>query len=234
MRYPSLLLPWLCCAVAAQSQAPQRQVQIPLASPNDPVVITRVLVGNVKVQSGRFLKPRVRNAGQPQITPFEAGDDWIPNLSFYLLNRTTQTVAAVHINIGFLDTATPTEPPRACVLQLGRIPEPAAFVNTGAVWPQPAGRLPLSFLPGQSMRIALADHLEEFRPFIEAVMPLAEVSSVRIDLTASYFPDGTRFAGGGYSAPDPDHHGRWRGKGVNYDPGFLPWAWPGEPGWPDP
>ncbi len=83
------------------------------------------------------------------------------------------------------------------------------------------------------MRIALADHLDEFRPFIEAAMPLAEVTTVRIDLTASYFPDGTRFAGGGYSAPVPDHHGKWRGKGADYDPGFLPWAWPGEPGWPE-
>jgi hypothetical protein len=210
----------------------QRQVHVPTAWRYDPVVITKVVVGNAKVQAGRFAKPST--VDPDPITPFEAGDDWIQNLSVYFLNRTSQTIVAAEINLGFPETSMLTgRPPRGCVLKLGRRPAPAAFDRTGQAIPQPSDRLPLSFGPGQTMVVGLGDYMGQIGATVNPVMLLAAVTSVRIDLIACYFADGTRFAGGGYSSPDPDHPGRWRGKGSDYSPGLRRGSWPGQPGWPD-
>jgi len=204
---------------------------LPIAHRIDPVVITKITVGGARVQAGRFVKPS--SVARDPLTPFDAGDDWIQNLSIHLFNRTTKTIVAVDVNLGFLDTGNAAQPPRGRVLNLGRLPDPASFDRTGRFRAQPPGRLPLDFGPGGTMVVALGDYIDGIRSTLALDMPPAAVAHLRIDVICSYFADGVRFGGGGYSEPDPQNPGKWRSKDRAYSPGFVDASWPGRPGWVD-
>ena len=136
---------------SAAAAGSQRQVALPIAHPNEALVITKITLGNATVQPGRFIKPTTIDP----VTPFQADDDWIQNLSVYLLNRTNMTIVSVNLRIFFPETATDTRPQGVITLNLGRIPDRAAFDRNGNSFPQLPERQPLSFRPGQTMVVAL-------------------------------------------------------------------------------
>jgi len=215
-------------AAAAAARA-ERQVQVPIARRNLPVVITKVTLGSTVVQAGRFTRPR------PVIdstTPFEADGDWIQNLTIYLLNRTSRTIVFARILLIFPETGDGvTRPYRIHPLDLGRMPAGAAFMSNGELLSQPPERAPLSFEPGQTMAVALGDHIDRIRSGVQSVIPVAAATKLKIDLNQFCFVDAMRWAAGGFEYPDPQHPGKWKYRGSAYFPGDIDSNWPGLPGW---
>jgi hypothetical protein len=192
------------------------------------VVVIKVTLGDVEVQAGRF-------ASDPwkidPITPFQAGNDWIHNLTIHLFNRTNRIIVCANIVLIFPETGDGhTKPWHVSNLNLGQIPPAAAIDRNGQAFPQPPDRQHLSFGPGQTMVIALGDYIDRIRS-VESAIPLAAATKLRISLSSFYFRGGMKFAAGGYSTPDPQIPGNWLHPGPDHFPGDMEGRWPGRPGW---
>lgn len=217
---------WLNPGAAAAAET-ERQVLIPVAMKHEPVVITKVTLGDTVVQAGRFVQEKATDP----ITGFQAGDAWIQNLTIYLLNRTHKTVAFAIIDLGFPETGDGrTKPQRAYQLNLGRIPPAADFDRSGEPLPQSPDRLPLSFAPGQTMALRLGDYIEQIRSHVEPVLPLSEGRHLTVSVSHLYFQDGMQWGTGMFAVPDRQNLS-WRFMDRDYFPGDMDRNWPGRPGW---
>jgi hypothetical protein len=214
-------------AAAAQMQ---RQVEVDIANKMQPVVVTKINLGNVTVQQGRFVKPV--GAVQDPVTPFPADDDWIQNLTVYLFNRTNQTIVYAHFNFSFPETTNWATRFRAVFpLTLGRIPPEAAFENGRAI-PQPPGSQPIMFRPGQTMAIRLGDYIDQIKAAVEPHRPLAALTTMGLGPATLFFDGGLRWDGR-FRVLDPQTSAWRRIDDPNYFPGDPDGRWPGRPGWVD-
>jgi hypothetical protein len=212
-------------AAAAQTE---RQVRFHIANKFEPVVVTKITAGNVAVQAGRFIKP----AGEAQdpITPFSADDDWIRNLTVYVLNRTNRTIVYASLNLGFPET-TVGQTQAFFPLFLGRIPESIPFDSHGAPIRRPEGSQPIRFRPGQTMAIHLGDYIDQIRARVEPMMPFASLTAISVNFGRFFFADGMSWSGR-FRAMDPQGS-TWREMDPDYFPGDPDGRWPGRPGWVD-
>jgi len=226
----SLAALYLKPEAAAAAQA-ERQIQIPPARKNEAVVITKITLGDVVVQSVRVIKA-VGVAPDP-ITPFQADDDWVQNLTLYLFNRTNQTIVYATVNFSFPETGDGhTVPRRGYMLNLGRVPPPAAFDRNGKPLRQRPESQPIWFRPGQELAIRLGDYVDRIKTNVEPFMPLAVLTRLNVDLGLVFFADGMQWSGGGgFRALDPQTF-TWRRLGPDYFPGDMDRKWPGHP-WKD-
>lgn len=213
-------------AVAAPMQ---RQVEFRIQNKYEPVVITKITLGNVIVQPGRFVKP-VGEAPDP-VTPFTAGDDWVQNLTVYLLNRTNQVIVYAHLVLSFPETSDRQTRFRAMhVLTLGRIPESAAF-DAGRPIQQLPGLQAIRFPPRQVMAIRLGDYIDQIKKDVEPYRALAAMTDLDVTISTFFFADGLRWTGG-FQALDRQSL-TWHRMGLDYFPGDPDGNWPGRPGWVD-
>ena len=200
-----LLLVRITNTEPAAAEGLQREVQVPVAHPHDPVVITEVTFGDARVQAGRFEKPYVLDP----ITPFEASEGWPGNLSIQFLNRSNLSVSYLNITVGFPEARSPNHPQAlaAAALGLGRVPDSVALNQRNGPLVQPPDRQPLSLGPGQALTVRLGDHLEEIRrqvePLISPLTSLSAATKIRIDLALCYFADGMNWSGGGFQRRKP-------------------------------
>ncbi len=67
----------------------------------DAVMISNIAVASVPVECGLFVKPPA--VVQP-VTPFQAGSDWLQQMTISLINRTNKTIVFGGIILHFLDT----------------------------------------------------------------------------------------------------------------------------------
>ena len=190
-----------------------------------PVVVTKITLGNVTVQKGRFAKPRTEP--EDPITPFQAGDDWVENLTFYILNRTDKPIVHANFTLTFPEVAPVYR------LELGNTPPGFTFnrdTKPFAETPRPT----FWFGPKQTMAVHLSDYNDQIRTRVETTARTRVSSLTRMNLLCSGvdFEDGMRFDGP-YEAMDPQTH-TWRSLGRNYFPGNVDLYWPGQPGWVDP
>jgi len=214
-------------AAAAQMR---RQVEFPIVNRMPPVVITKVTLGSVAVQAGRFVRPA--NTPPDPITPFLADDDWVQNLTVYLLNRTNQTIVYADFTFSFPETTDWASRFRAgSGLVLGRIPQSAAFGDDGRPIHQPPEAQPILFRPGETMAIHLGDHIDRIKADVEPTRPLAALTAIEVRLVGVFFADGLRW-GPRYMTLDPRSH-TWRTMGPDYFPGDMNRNYPGQPGWGD-
>jgi hypothetical protein len=206
----------------------QRQVQLHIANKFEPVVVTKITLGNVVVQSGRFIKPV--GEAQESITPFSADDGWIQNVTVYLVNRTNRTIVYALLNFGFPET-TVGQTQAVFQLFLGRIPESVPFDSHGVPYRRRPGSQPILFRPGQTMAIRLGDYIDQIKARVDPVMPPAALTAVSVNFAQFFFADGTQWSGR-FRAIDPQNS-TWRTMDLDYFPGDLDWRWPGRPGWLD-
>jgi hypothetical protein len=217
-------------AQAAAAQA-QRQVELHIANNSEAVVVTRITLGDVVVQQGRFIKPR--GTAPDPVTPFLADDDWVQNLTVYLLNRTMRTIVYASFNISFPETTDrTTDPPFRAIflLNLGRIP-PSVFVDSkGMPARSRQDRAPLLLRPGREIAIHLGDYIDQIKAEVERVRPLAALTTMYVNLTRLYFADGMRGGLGGFAVYDRQNN-TWQRMDPDYFPGNMHSNWPGRPGW---
>jgi hypothetical protein len=178
------------------------------------------------IQTGVVGGPKVMQPG----TPFQANGDWLKNMSIVLKNRTNKTIEWALIYIYFPDTGDGiTQTESLYSIQIGQMPAVDFFTGKGGkVLPHHPGGSPLSFAPGQTLVIKIADHLDEMQSIIEAKLPLEQVTRIAIEPNAFFFEDGMRWDTiNRFGTADPNQPGKF----TNLDKGRY---FPGDPwqNWP--
>jgi hypothetical protein len=182
-------------------------------SPYDAVSISNVTVEGMAVGS---------------LKPFQAGDDWIQSMSISLKNRTNKTIVYVYVLLGFPEAGDgKTVPYAAQRIELGRPPAVDRARRDGLLAYVDPSQKPLSFAPGETLEIHVADYIPQIKAVVERKMYLSTITICRIHLMFCYFQDGMRWtAGNGFGLPDPDHPGRFKYFEGGYFPGNPTQNWP--------
>jgi hypothetical protein len=208
----------------------KRQVYFGPDSKIMPVVVEKVTLGSAVVQFGRYQTTEVRPY---PVTPFSADDDWISQLTVYLLNRTEKAVVRLTVVFSFPETTlrTPDGPSRAGFsLTLGLLPPPANVDPAGRPIPQRPGAKPISLGPGQTMSIRLSDYIDEIKRDGERSISLSAATQLNVTVQPGiYFADGMQW-NGGYRTFD-EQTGTWQRMPSDFFPGDPDAHWPNRPGW---
>jgi hypothetical protein len=176
-----------------------------------------VTVGNADVQCGLIVN---RLEVEP-VVPFEAGDDWLENITMHLLNRTNKTIVSAEIRLEFPETGdgSPEKPIQTDFVQLGRKPAQAAYGRNGKPLSQRESSRFISFAPAKTLVIRVGDHTDvtpDLKPLRKCI----------IRVTRVYFLDGMGWDFAGYYDPDPEQHGKFTRMGKMYFPGEVQDNWP--------
>lgn len=138
--------------------------------------------------------------------------DWFKETTIYVMNRADRALAWLDIALQFPQTGNGrTEPTFIYDVRLGRMPDPDSFDARGNRMPVSfAGLKPLNLQPGGTLAIHLSDFHDQIDTYVKKAMPLAAVNRCNISVAVSEFDNGLRYAGGAYSAPDPQQPGHWK------------------------
>jgi hypothetical protein len=186
--------------------AGKKYVDVEQDSPRFAARVVKVTVGNQIVIPGEF-----RPHKGPSGVPFQAGDDWLKELTFTIKNRSSKTFVWLHFGVAFPDTLAACsesitgECQTGWSMELGRIPENAAYTPEGKKLNQ-GSRQPIDFRPGQEMEISLAPYADELRRRIEERQPFSTISRCFINVNLGYFEDGMMWSLADYNVPDPSHY----------------------------
>jgi hypothetical protein len=217
------VLAYLVPAASLPPQGLDRTVYIERQTRMYPVTIERVTVGDQVIQAGVMGGPIVIQPG----APFQANEDWLKNMSFVLKNRTNKTIEWADIYLVFPDV----QPGLNYSLVIGRMPAVDFFTGKGGKVllhrAEDSERSPLSFAPGQTLVIKLADHIDELQATVEAFMPFPQVTRIAIEPKVFFFKDGMRWDDTTrFGIPDPNQPGKFtdmdRGRYFPGDP-FQNW-----------
>ena len=208
--------------------AGEKLVEITPEHRSDAVMITKITVGDVNVQCGVIINPHEM---QP-VLPFQAGSDWLQNMTISVFNRTDKTIAAFYMEVVFQQTGDGrVAPRRAHPIWVGQLPKIDAFNGrTGQPLRPHPERKPIAWQPGQTFAIHLGDYIEDVQANLADLMSLTSVNQVLIRISPVFFEDGMRWESGGFSIPDGDHPGKFQYLPDNYFPGNQYHNWP--PGYP--
>jgi hypothetical protein len=202
-----------------------KTVDIDRQSRMDPVTINGVTIGDQQIQPGVSAGPLEHEPG----TPFQAGDDWLRNLSIVLKNRTNKTIARAEIELFFPDTGDGISTPvTVYLIQIGRRPDIDSFSGSGKYLPPNPHAQPLLFLPGQTLAIHLTDYINEIQSVVEQKMPLSQITRCHIHRVNFFFTDGMKWGDlDGFAVPDPSHPGKFAALDRRrYFPGDPSQDWP--------
>jgi hypothetical protein len=217
--------PILALALAgAYLAASDKQVQAEPQTRLDAVMITRITVGDQDVQCGLWVGP---TTVQP-VAPFAASGNWLQQLTIYLLNRTNKSISYAQVGIGFPETGDGHTVPRSVFrASLGRIPPSNAFFGSGKPMEQDAALKPLSWGPGETFTVHLAEFYDRLSNQVEQRgLSIENVTQAFIYIGPFYFEDGMIWFGGLFKVPDPDRKGKYISLDRNYFPGNPYRNWP--------
>jgi len=190
----------------------------------DAVMISNVSVAGNTVECGLFIKPP--DIVQP-VTPFQAGSDWLQQMTITLINRTNKTIVCGGIIFHFLDTGDCKAQPCAGVgLRFGQIPEIDAYDGRTGKPLNSRGTMPLNWGPEQVFTVHVGDYMNEIEHSLSNFLPVTDVTKVAIYRGTFYFHDGMKWSLGRYSVPDPAHPGKFNALPFNYFPGRRAHNWP--------
>ena len=199
--------------VKAQDTPPAgaKYVEVDQDSPRYAAKVVKVMVGNQVVTPGEF-----RPHKGPSGVPFQAGDDWLKELTFTIKNRSSKTFVFLTFGVSFPDTDRPCSDSitgecnaGGVGVELGRIPENAAYTREGKKVNQ-GSKQPIDFRPGQEMEISLAPYADEIRRKIEKQQPFSTIRRCFINVNLGWFEDGMMWSLVDYFVPDPSHYPWYR------------------------
>ena len=163
--------------------------------------VVKVTVGKQVVTPGFYNRRR-----GPSGVPFQAGDDWLKDLSFTVKNRTAKKIVQLFMNVSFPETDTPEYGfPVHQLIYRGQIAESAAYGPDGNL--DPGAGQPLDFGPRQKMTFSFANYADDVRKRIEERQPFSTVTRCFINVHTAYLEDGTHWVLSHFDAPDPGHPG---------------------------
>jgi hypothetical protein len=209
-------------------QTRERLVKVKqVAQITDAVMISNVAVGGRTIECGLFIKPPV--VIQP-FTPFEAGGDWLQQMTISLINRTSKTIVFGTVLFNFLDVGdcSRAQPCPQAGLEFGQVPTVDAYDGrTGR--PMQRGhpeRPPLDWGPEQTIVVRVSDYMPEIEASLENYLLVSAVTKVNVHLADFYFADGMQWNLERYSVPDLDHPGKFKPLPADYFPGKRGRNWP--------
>jgi hypothetical protein len=152
---------------------------------------------------------------------FQAGDDWLKNLSIVAANRTWKKIVFMRVFVSFpeLKQSNGVEGGVGTEITLGRLPAIAAYDRNGN--PFHLGDEPsLELHSGYKISISFARDEPMLRGIVEKWQPFSTVSQCYVILKQVWFADGMHWDEGSYYyRPDPDHLGRYLRMESSYFPG---------------
>lgn len=116
---------------------------------------------------------------------FDAGADWLQNLSFKLKNKSDKTITFTVIDLDFPETA---------AVSGGRIAQ--RQITLGQDPENRLGAAPLQLLPGKSMDIRLDAEYSGIKTLLTRWLPIDNVTKVTVRLHQVMFDDGTLWSAG--------------------------------------
>ncbi len=193
----------------------------------DAVMISNVAVAGKTIECGLFVKA----PGTQLVAPFQAGSDWLQQMTISLVNRTDKTIVFSGIIMHFLDTGdcSTSQPCAGATLELGQRPAVDAYDGrTGRpLKPQHPERPPLDWKSKQTIVVHISDYMADIEGQLANFLPVTAVSKVNVCRGVSYFEDGMHwYPGAGYGVPDPEHPGKFKDLPATYFPGRRDYNWP--------
>jgi hypothetical protein len=187
----------------------------------DPVRVVKVLEGATELKGSGHEFPN-RYAWE---TFFQAGDDWLQDLSFFIKNVSTKNIVYLEVSCVLSETAdwqaeiaehkTLDNPILGQASnRIGWEPEHALYSRTLGKNREPGSTRRPAFLlkPGGEFTISLEDpqDYQSLRSQIEARMPMSSINACNADVARVFFDDGTMWQGANHhyfrAADEP---GRW-------------------------
>jgi hypothetical protein len=199
VKYTLSLMLFCCLLMSAQDTGTNlKTIHLFPTLPHEPVVIVRVMRGTAEI------KPDV---------PFQAGDDWLTEISVVVKNVSSSKIVYMGIDAHLPETGAGTrEDARvAAGNAVGKLPEPAMYsALTGQRKPE-TRNLPIDLEPGRElvMPIVSKDDYSYIKQMIEAKEPIASVTRTEVYVDAVYFADGTKWSPAHYYRPDGSAPGKY-------------------------
>lgn len=220
-------------AEAAPAVPGNKIVDLDAQFKTDPVTYTKVTFQDQEIQPGMSTGGDEHEVHSG--TPFQADENWLKNLSISLLNRTNKKIVRVELDIVFPDTGdgSPSHSVTVYRLWLGQRPEIVSFTRSGRKLPPEPDKQPLSFAPGQTLVLNLANYADGIQTCVEGGcsgigIPFAQVNRIAIHRTQFYFADGMCWNLSGYGFPVLDHPGQftYKPRGSYFPGGHPSQDWP--------
>ena len=193
----------------------------------DAVMISNVAVAGKTLECGLFIKPPV--VIQP-VTPFQAGSDWLQQMTISLVNRTNKTIVFGVVLLHFLDTGncSSAQPCVGAELHFGKRPAIDAYDGRSGqpLKPEHPDRPPLDWKPEQTLVVHVSDYMAEIEEDLANYLPVTAVTKVNVYRGPFYFTSGMKWSLGRYSIQDPEHPGKFKEIPADYFPGRKDHNWP--------
>jgi hypothetical protein len=202
----------------------ENRIEVERQSRTDAVVVTKVVLGSAEVESGLYV-----SSGRVQpVTPVEASDDWLRNVTIHVYNQTDKTIAFGQVTLAFPETGDGSyqSPLRVYNITLGRIPSSVAFSGrTGKAIAQNPSSGAISFAPHQTLLIDVGAYIDRIAAQVDN-MPIEKLTNCIVRRGTFYFDDGMKWDPSGYWTPDPAKPGTFNHMGRGYFPGDKLPVWP--------
>jgi hypothetical protein len=186
------ILVFLTLTVFAQNIAETnlRTLHLFRSHPHDPVAIVKLMRGAVEIQ--------------PDI-PFEAGDDWLKEISVVVRNISTSKITYISVAAHLPETGDGTkESPRVGGGNaVGKKPEHAMYSALTGERRQEAAADPIDLEPGKDLAMPLIAERDytTVKSLIEATHALSTIRTCDVWVTTIFFDDGTKWAPTNYWRP---------------------------------
>ena len=186
-----------------------RTVILSPSHPNNPVKIVKVMLDGVEVKPGVLAWP----ADKPGV-PFQANDEWFNHLTVVLKNISAKKIVCGTIQAFFPETGdgTRAHPTVGDQSHFGNLPEYGMYSGlTGTRFDDEPQRDPILVEPGQEFTVPVIsrDHSDGIKEMIENRQPLSSITTIRVEIAAFDFEDGTRWAADLYYRPDYSVPGKY-------------------------
>ncbi len=199
---------------------------------NDPLALMRIVDGTTLARGGDASeddqKWMVPDGMPPRPTRpwllafrFEAGDDWLKNLSIYVADRTSEKIVRMLMAVNFPEVKQTSGKVSVLgagvMIRFGGLPASVAYDTNGN--PLHHGdEQSLELRSGYETPLSFARDEATLRNAVEKWQPFSTVSLCYVTFANVTFADGMSWGEAGYSRPDPDHPGRYILMDKNYFP----------------
>ncbi len=145
---------------------------------NDAVMISNVSIAGQTVECGVFIKPP--DIVQP-VTPFQAGPDWLQQMTITLINCTNKAIVYGGIIFHFLDTGDcKSQPCAGTEIHFGQLPAVDAYYARTGKPVKNRGTAPLNWGPEQTFVVHVSEYIPQIEQSLNKFMPVTDVTGGRL------------------------------------------------------
>jgi len=196
--FPLLDLIALAGVAQGGSEGNFRTVHFFPAAPHQPAAIVKLMKGNIEIKTD---------------VPFEAGDDWLKEITVVNKNLSSSKIVYVSVGAHLPETGTGTQqsPRVGAGNALGRKPEHAMYSALTGQRRQESSAEAIVLEPGDELAMPLVSErdYDSIRSLIQDKQPLSGVRNCDAWVTTVYFEDGSKWAPANYWRPEEGTPGKY-------------------------